>query len=316
MAVPVDLSRWTPIRVTWDGTGGRVDWCHTEGIAFTEPFFTQTVDRCLRHPFRLLFRDQTGLEELCHAVDESPGLPPAGFVFHMSRCGSTLVTQMLAAAPGHLVLSEPPPVGSVLMAPDSRHTVRWLRAMVGALGQPRDERQRRLFVKFDAWSTLDLPVVRRAFPDVPWLFVFRDPVEVLVSHARRPGAHMIPGVLPPERFGLDATLAPVDYAARVLASICEAALARRDDPLATFVDYETLPDFVLSDLPRLWDLRLDDGDLTAMKAAAHADAKNPCLPFADDRAGKRAEVTDELLSAADRWLAPLHARLLDARVPV
>ena len=29
------------------------------------------------------------------------------FVFHVSRCGSTLVSQMLAAVPQHLVLSEP-----------------------------------------------------------------------------------------------------------------------------------------------------------------------------------------------------------------
>lgn len=311
----MDLTRWTPIRLTWDG-GGRpaVDWCHTEGITFTEPFFAQTVDRCLAHPFRVLFRQSTDLDALCRAVDDQPGLPPAGFVFHLSRCGSTLVAQMLAAVAEHVVLSEAAPLEAVLRAGDDPDAVRWLRGMLGALGQPRDPRHRRVFVKFDAWSTLQLPLIRRAFPGVPWLFLYRDPVEVLVSHARRPGAHMIPGVLPGASFALDEGVSPVEYAARVLALICEAALVFDDDPLATFVDYGQLPGFVTTDLPRAWSLPLDDDARARMAAAALLDAKNPVLAFAADRAAKQAAATDDIRSAAARWLDPLYARLRDASV--
>lgn len=233
----MDLSRWTPIRLTWLAGEPVVDWCHTEGIVFREPFFAETVDRCLRHPFRLLFQHRTDLETLCRAVDDQPGLPPAGFIFHMSRCGSTLLAQTLAAVPAHAVASEPGPLDAVLRAAQDDRAVRWLRGMVGALGQARYEDQRRFFVKFDAWAVLDLDVLRRAFPGVPWIFLYRDPVEVLVSHARRPGAHVIPGLMKAERFGLDPRMPRLEYAARALARICEAALARVDDPLATFVDW-------------------------------------------------------------------------------
>ena len=311
MVLPVDLSCWTPIRVSFDGPAPVVDWCHTEGVTFDEPFFAETVDRCLRHPFRLLFRHRTDLDALCRAVDDQPGLPPAGFVFHMSRCGSTLLAQALASVPSHAVASEPAPIEAVLRAGD----VRWVRGMVGALGQARRPEQRRFFVKFDAWSTMDLDVVRRAFPDVPWVFLYRDPVEVLVSHARRPGAHVIPGLLDGRRFDVDPALARTEYAARVLARICEAALAHRDDPLATFVDYEDLPHFVTHDLPRAWSLDLSGDDLDRMAAATLRDAKNPVLAFEDDRAAKQAAATEEIRDAAARWLHPLYARLGESRAP-
>ena len=242
-----DLVGWTPIRLDWEDGRPTVDWCHTAGLDFTEPFFHETVERCFRHPYRLLFRHRTGMEEVGHLVASKPGLAPAGFVFHMSRCGSTLVSQMLAAVPEHLVLSEPGPIDSVLrareMQPDlsDGERVTWLRSMVGALGQARGP-QTRMFVKFDAWSALELPVIRRAFPDVPWLFLFRDPVEVLGSHAGRPGAHVIPGALPPGLFGVPVGTPLLEHAARVLARISEAALEWEDDPLTTFVDYADLPD--------------------------------------------------------------------------
>ncbi len=312
----MDLSRWTPIRLGWEAGEPVVDWCHTEGITFDEPFFTETVDRCLRHPFRLLFRPRTDLDALCRAVDEQPGLPPSGFVFHMSRCGSTLVAQMLASVPAFAVASEPGPLEAVLRAPDDRRAVRRLQCMVGVLGQARHHLQRRFFVKFDAWATLQLDLLRRTFPEVPWVFVYRNPVEVLVSHVRRPGAHVIPEVFGPGRFGLENGMPRLEYAARVLARICEAALARRDDPLATFVDYDELPAFVTADLPGLWSLPLSRDDRARMEATTFRDAKNAVLAFEDDRMAKQAEATEALRALAAQWLDPLYRRLGEARASV
>ena len=317
------LTGWTPIRLTWDGPRPTVDWCLTEGVPFTDPFFDQTVERCFRHPCRLLFRRETGIDEVGRFVVGHPGLPPAAFVFHMSRCGSTLAAQMLAAVPEHLVLSEAGPIDGVLRAHWDRPEVteddrrRWLRWIVGALGQRREARQQRLFVKFDAWSILDLPVVRRAFPDVPWLFLYRNPVEVLVSHSRRLGAHVIPGVLPPALLGMSAaevaSCPPLEYQARVLARICEAALDHRDDPLAVFVEYHRLPGIVVSDLPRVCSARFDEADVERVLRGTRRDAKNPGIAFEDDTGRKQALASSALRAAADRWLAPLYDRLERAR---
>ena len=318
-----DLAGWTPIRVAWRDGRPIVDWCHTEGVAFTDPFFAETVECCLRHPFRLLFRHQTTMEETGRFVAGHPGLPLAGIVLHMSRCGSTLVSQMLATAPEHLVLSEPGPVDSVLRARDhlpditgDEHAT-WLRWIVAAMSQRRGP-QIRAFLKLDAWSAMELPLIRRAFPDVPWLFLFRDPVEVLASQSRRLGAHVIPGVLPPAAFGLDPESIPgmdlMDYAARVLGRICEAALEWEHDPLATFADYRQLPELVWSRLLPAWSITPTDEEVARMSAAASRDAKNPFVPFVPDGAARRTAAPPNVVAAADRWLRPSYERLLAAQL--
>ena len=63
------------------------------GIDFTDPFLDETVQRALRHPFRMLFRHQTPLRGLDALVAGNPGLPTAGIILHVSRCGSTLISQ-------------------------------------------------------------------------------------------------------------------------------------------------------------------------------------------------------------------------------
>jgi hypothetical protein len=101
-----------------------------------------------------------------------------------------------------------------------------------ALGRPRAGCEARYFVKLDAWHALELPLLRRAFPDVPRVFLHRDPVEVMASHQRQTAAQMLPGIVPPERVGLDPASADLmsrdAYAAHLLAGICEAARRARD----------------------------------------------------------------------------------------
>jgi hypothetical protein len=83
---------------------------------FTDPFFAQTINPCVRHPADA-FRHQTPLENLGEIVASQPGCRPTGFIFHMSRCGSTLLSQMLAAALENIVLSEAGPIDDILRAP-------------------------------------------------------------------------------------------------------------------------------------------------------------------------------------------------------
>ena len=43
---------------------------------------------------------------------------------------------------------------------------------------------------------------RHAFPDTPCVFLYRDPVEVIVSHLGHRGDHMVPGTLPEDIIGI------------------------------------------------------------------------------------------------------------------
>jgi hypothetical protein len=321
LTTPTNLDRWIPIRVGWRGTQPVVEWCYVGDRRFLEPFFDQTIAACLRHPFNMLVRQQTPIEALAALHEAQPGLPATGFIFHMSRCGSTLIAQLLATLPQAIVLAEAEPIDAVLRAHfrspavSDEQRCAWLRAAIGALARPRAPHERYLFVKFDSWSVLDLPLIRRAFPDVPWLFVYRDPVEVMVSHARMRGSQMVPGMLEPALLGLDAAAIPQmsldDYCARTLASICAVAARYGEGGGGRFVSYRQLPELVWSSLLDYFGVAHTAADVERMRHAAQFHAKSPSTPFAGDTAAKQQDATSELRRLADQWVRPHYQRLIE-----
>ncbi|NMO16166.1 sulfotransferase family protein [Pyxidicoccus fallax] len=326
MSGPVSLDGWVPGRI-YEAEGGlRVDWCHLGTRRFTDPFFDQTLERRLGHPFALLFRHQTSLETLVERHAARPGLPVRGLVFHMSRCGSTLVAQLLAALPRHIVLSEAGPVDAVLRAHlrvpgvTDEQRIEWLRAVVGALGQRRHPEEEAVFLKLDAWHALELPLLQRAFPGVPWLFLYRDPVEVMASHQNHRGAHMLPGMLEPARLGLEPVAVegmPLEeFGARVLARICEAGLRgyrERQGP-ARLVNYTQLQTDAAAIVTDFFGLKLTAEEAGHLRAVAERDAKNPVLTFEDDTETKARRVTTLSRELAERWIRPVHDALEDERL--
>jgi hypothetical protein len=316
------LAGWVPARIDWQEASPAIDWCYLGARRLAEPFFEQSIQACIRQPFNLLFRHRTPIEALAELREVQPGLQPSGFIFHMSRCGSTLVSQMLAALPRTVVVSEAGPLDSVLRAhlrvpglSDERQ-LDWLRWMVSALGQPRRGDDERLFIKFDCWDTLALPLVRRAFPGVPWIFIYRNPIEVMVSQLKRRGAHLVPGVIEPALFGLDAEsirrMQPEEYCARVLAQICDAAL-RHHQGGGMLLNYRQLPQAVWASVLNFFGVEHTEAEVEALGRVARFDAKNPSLHFSDDTETKNYSATDLARRQADDWVVPVYERLEAAR---
>ena len=169
--------------------------------------------------------------------------------------------------------------------------------------------QDRLFIKFDAWNTLQLPLVREAFPDTPWVFLRRDPVEVLVSALARRGVHTAPGLLPPALFGLDeADARDADaYAAKVLGTIYRAGEAGRALGGGLMLDYRDLPAAAWTTVAAHFGIAPEPAALEAMKALSATDAKRSGQPFQPDGAMKRAAASPALEALADRWMQPAYA---------
>jgi hypothetical protein len=219
------------------------------------------------------------------------------------------VSQMLAALPRNVVVSEANPIDAVVQARctrpdlgDEQHAA-WLRWMIGALGQPRCGEERHFFVKPDSWHALALPLFRRAFPAVPWIFLYRDPVEVLVSQLRRRGMHMVPGLIDRQVFGFAAsqiTLAPQTYCAQVLERICDGVLREYAPGAALLVNYQELPAALWTDVLPHFAVPCSESDRLAMVEAARYDAKRPELPFTKDTVAKQDAATDEIRSAAQK----------------
>jgi hypothetical protein len=318
------LAGWTPIEVRWAGGAPVVRWCFTEGIDFSDPFFRQSVDRGLADPLRLLFWRETGIKELAELAGSSPGLEPSGFVFHLSRCGSTLVTQMFAGLVGALVLSEPDPLDAILRAqtanPDisDADVATWLAWMISALAQRRRPDQDRLVVKFDAWAIFLWPLIRRAFPDTPAVFVYRDPVEVLVSQLGHRGYHMVPGTLPLDWFGFTpddlADSSAEQFCAAVLAALCRAALGAAEGGSLRLIQYRGLPEAVPQVIAPLFGFEVGPAERTVFATTAGRDAKNPILSFVADGERKQEQATPAVRSAVAASAGPAYAALESLRL--
>lgn len=315
MSLP-DLQGWLPVGITRSTTEPLVDWCRMGTRRFTEPFFDHTVQAAIREPFSLLFRHQLPLDSLLEWQERSPGLAPSGFIFHMSRCGSTLVSQMLAALPDHIVISEPPPLDALLRT-ESRgasdgQRIAWLRAWVSAMGQPRNGEER-LFLKLDAWHTFDLPLLRRAFPDTPWIFLYRNPVEVMISAINNPGMHLVPGLVGVTVPGIDPDAAlrmpQSEYIARVLAALLRASLEYIGPLGGKAINYSSLPEVVISAIAPHFGLTLSPAQIEAMNAVTAFHAKTPYFSFEPDSESKRNAAGDDVLALCATLLDPLYEKL-------
>jgi hypothetical protein len=306
---------WVPIRFICQGGEAFVDWCWLGGARFTDPFFDNTIEIAQRRPFNGLFTHRTPIAALGSWYAASPGMAPAGFIFHMSRCGSTLVSQMLAALPDSVVISEAGPMDRLARAawvPEAAK-VEWLRWMLSALGQKRSGRETRYFIKFDSPTVLALPFIRRAFPSVPWIFLYRNPEEVLISHVRQPAAAMSRGMVTDVSV-IDAPMAealamgPEEHAARVIGRLCECARLGLDER-GMLLNYTQLPEAVWSDVARHFGLAFSDGEIERMRDAALYNAKQPRQRFGPDGESKRLEVSEAVQAAARRWILPHYQEL-------
>ena len=310
------LTQWLPVIARAADGRLELELARLGALRFTEPFFNDSLSPLMTQPVHAVFRRRVDADAAARWLADNPPLPMAGFVFHVSRCGSTLASQWLAASPRHRVLSEPAPLDAALRGggpsiPEATR-IAWLHATLGLLGQRGDTREQRVFVKFDCWHALHLPLLRKAFPDVPWIFMTRDPVEVIVSHLRMPGAQMVPGMLGLTAPGVDPLTAwqvpREEYVARMLGGICEAA-ASALDAQAQVVDYTELPAALEAVVAPHFGVQPGTDEALAMTQALDRDAKNPHQPFSPDQADKQAQATSAVRAAAAQWVAPALERL-------
>jgi hypothetical protein len=279
------LAGWTPFRIAFQGERMGVDWCHLGARRLVEPFFYETVLQAMREPFNLAFQQSTPIEAMATLA---PGVPVAGLVFHMSRCGSTLISQALAALESHIVVAEATPLRTVLRAlaagrASPAQATRWLQGLVNAYAQPRFPAESRLFVKFMAADVLDIALVLGAFPDTPWVFVTRDPAEILASQQQSGGIDLMRGQIAPARLGLDPDamwrMEDAAYKAHALAAFVRAAAEAARGGGGLVLDHAELPKALWTRLPVHFGLALDGDAIARMQAVARRHSKRPSEPF-------------------------------------
>ena len=301
---------WVPARSVPTCAAPDFDWLWLGAESQGLPFYDDGVRRARARPLNRLVRARTTLEHLAGDAAAAAATPPAGLIFHMSRCGSTLLAQMLGRLSDTFVISEPEPLDAVLQwasrtaLPDAARAAA-LEAIVAALGRNRNQEQR-LFLKLDAWHAPALPLLRQAFPNVPWLFLYRDPLLVMASHMRMPGSHAVHGVLAPEVLGIENghAMGKEEYCAQALARILAAVIANWPLGGGLLVDHSELAGGLPARVAGHFGLLPNDKERALMSSAALSHSKTGA-PFVDDRPAKRSEASPAMHEAAGRYLRPL-----------
>jgi len=122
-------------------------------------------------------------------LNENSILKPSGFIFHTSRTGSTLVGQMLSELNNCRVVSE----SSVLNNYFSKTCIKnigdykrrdYEKLFLGysiSYKAPLEH----LFFKFPSWAVHFMSELLKIFPNTPWIYLYRDPLEVIVSNLQK-----------------------------------------------------------------------------------------------------------------------------------
>lgn len=305
-----DWRHWLPIRVFAQASEWRVDWCWFGEAPLIEPFFSDSVRRALRLPFNQAMRRETSLDALIDWHRASPGVTPSLFIHHASRCGSTLLAQLLASDERCVVVSEAPALDTLLRAEllmpgSAARQGEWLRALLSAYGQRRRGVEQTLVVKLDAWNLFQGALLHALYPQTPSLFVYREPLEIAVSHLRQPGLHMLSGWLGATSLQVSGPVG-AQSVAQCVGQILEGGLRLCRELGALPVNYSELPDAAWGRLAAL--LRVEAVDLPRLLAVAGTDAKQPGMSFSPDAEHKRACADDELREAVERYArAPYQA---------
>ena len=244
------------------------------------------------------------------------------FIFHMSRCGSTLVTQMLATSNRFFVVSEPPIVNALLdpalLLPDGYSKMELLRAIIYAIESCRPECAEFTFVKFRSWNTLFLDKILEQFPKTEWMFVHRNGLEVLESVLRDPpgwlrGRHTYEKLFSSHlRLSLSGLrqLNDDEYTIRVLGTFCKTALEQKSSR-ALYVDYDRIVGDLPSTLEKVWKLNLVSSEKESMFVRTKIYSKDPekTRKFEPDGEKKRRVASDIERELVEKYIETQRTKL-------
>ena len=348
-----------------EGTFCKLDWSQHEQDPSQSPMFRHVVQQsnCHETSYKLdLYTVVQAVKRYHDTNDSHPVriLDLAGVVFHESRCGSTLVANLLQwhNPQENIVYSESAPfLAALRFAANSEHEHdtplghQVLSDVALLMSRSANTHKRRVFFKVQSMGTLYLSTFRAVFATTPWIFVYRDPVEVLMSHLSIPDKRRANCVAsqrhPPDairrlvhQYSTDATttnprdLSVEDYCAAHLATLVQAALSELQQPqqrqLGWPVNYHDLPHRLLlpaTDPQSLWYhwnltlgpdpvvtlQRLQQGSTSYSKAGSvpHQSSKVSRGEFQGDAQSKQDHASAAIRRAAKTYLQPSYQALQD-----
>lgn len=319
------LKGWLPVEMILGPHEPLITWRDMRGVSLDEPFFHQTVARA-RERFGDHGECTTGLDELLLLGKHIEHLEPKGFIFHTSRCGSTLIANVLRAIPNSTVVAEAQPIYTALWlhhaAENAQRTHALMRgvvlkSLVTVMGQRRSAADQNYFVKLSHWDVLQIQQIKRIWPGVPWIFAFRDPVEVIVSNLRDSPEWISHDTAPRDaatKLGIDESvirrMSREEICARMFSQLCNvAADAAGQETL--FVNYDRLSEDTLHRIVNFFGIEPSASESKAINEVASVYSKDPQKSrfFEDDSSAKQRVASEAVRAMAEKYALSAYRRV-------
>lgn len=308
--IPVDdvmlAGNWLPYR--YRPKRKIVNWLIPVGHA-TEPFQDEYLSRCSQQLFNQIIQPRSSLEYARRQAINLPQIQPAGFIFHLSRCGSTLISGCLSEVDSTCIFSEPPLLTELLLDnqlswDDRKAFLSSLINLQAAAFPPRPQ----IIIKCNAWDIFQWELIRSVYPLVPSIFLVRDPVEILASHARCAGRHMagdpsLTGVHPVFSVREESLLI---WRSNILHAMLEEMGKWSCDPQVLRVDYRHLDAMQIRNIAHHFGIFTAGESLLAMSQRLQFHSKTPGIAFAKDSDTKQLWFTADDKANINQWLMPLY----------
>lgn len=219
---------------------------------------------------------------------------PAGLIFHVGRCGSTLVSRMIGHDPRRMVIRESSVLSGLHRAARGTDRVptftleQAYKDTLVTFDRLAESRGQQLLVKHSSWESFSMGRTAEILPGTPLVFVYRNPLETVQSlldthpgwapRLREPASSLRRWV--PWLEHLDPPFTAATIYAAIWASGVKAALDL-DPAQVLLVDYERLcaePVDVLASLVAHLNLDLDLGPAIA-ELGQYSKANSDGVPY-------------------------------------
>lgn len=287
------LKNWIPYRLKHQYDIWSIDWLDLARHDIAEPFFDETIRICRNRMLeRSRFTTQSSPDFLIQAAADSDSIMPTAFIFHVSRCGSTLLSQALATHCENIVIAEAPLFDEILRAQEQDSAIGLaekeliFKAAIAMMGQQRHRQKDQYYIKLDSWHLHFYHQLRMWFPKTPFYFLSRAPHEVIASHAKRRGIHAIPNYINPKLLGIDLDGRHFQdfnfYTSVVLKGFYQEMfnIANEKNPLNRFFDYSWGMSQMVVDFYKTIAVELD---LTLTKERLGYHSKFPGQRFSEEK---------------------------------
>lgn len=325
--VDVTTERYLPL--SFDRRHRRATWLDLQQVLLKEPFFNHEISR-LSKARTWSSSLNTSWSDVVRIADLLEPAPPDSVIFHVSRCGSTLLTNLYRIVTDGIALSEAAPVHQLhqqIMAESHRARLSDEQQSSSIVLAALVTLYRRLYgrplvIKTHTIGILGIRQLRAVWPNTPFVINIRHPLEVAVSNLDKPAdwvkSYLHPSTSP-NIFGCDhamrMSMSVEEYCARGLGFFYHKVLEQLDDRCHV-IDYSSITS---SNIPSVLNSMglprhnpLDHAAIAGIFDSYSKD-RSRTRRFSNDTHAKNGRASSTLRHHLEKWSHAAYAALLSAR---